>query len=132
MADRPLGGIRRSDWASKCHNEAKSPLLRATRRSHLRKISTDCRGPTGGGFENFQEALTAGYDFLNSYHCFSVDVLLKEEGVISVCGQVHHETVQIYPNHAIDVDTRCRIGERPSAIELPFMGVWSVSEDGVE
>ncbi len=84
------------------------------------------------GFETFQEAVTAGYDFLNSYQGFSADVLLKEEGVISVCGHVHHESVRIYADHAIGVDTGCGFGGRLSAIELPSLRVWSVTEDGVE
>jgi serine/threonine protein phosphatase 1 len=82
------------------------------------------------GLQTFEDAIHSRYDFLNSFEGFEAEDLLKEEGVIGVCGHIHHPEVKIYPGHYIDVDTGCGFGGQLSAIELPSQRVWSVPETG--
>ena len=85
-----------------------------------------------GEFSTFDEAVKLGYDFLNAFQGFSSEDLLKEEGVIGVCGHVyHHEKVVIFPEHYISVDSGAGFGGLLSAIVLPEISVISVTEAGV-
>lgn len=81
-------------------------------------------------YASFEEAVRAGYDFLESYQGFLPEDLVRDPEFIGVCGHVHHSEVVIHSDHYIALDTGSGFGGRLSAMEFPSLKIYSVPTMG--
>jgi hypothetical protein len=90
------------------------------------QINTLSREVFFHGLQTFRQAVEVQYDFVYSFAGFDAVDLLREEGMIGVCGHVHHEEIVIYPDHYIGLDTGAGLGGKLSGVRLPDLKAWSV------